>query len=123
MNSTPESASNLHQSRAYLTTHIGRMTERCTLVLHHLVNIAQFLVIICNAKTAQAYLHARYLNKKVVMDDQDKAMRSKIGKGCWVILQKRVTRDTATEDDLKIRIKAALSNGFQQLKKETNIPE
>merc|ERR1719154_286884 len=48
VNSTPETGSALHQARSYLTSHIGRLSPKCNLVLHHL-----------------AYLHARYLNTRL----------------------------------------------------------
>ena len=36
-NSTAETSSSLHQTKSYLTSHIGTLTEKSILVMHHLV--------------------------------------------------------------------------------------
>jgi len=96
---TPEVGSCLTQSKSYLATHIGSVSDRSMLLLHHL-----------------AYLQARYLNTKIEVDTQDKAMRYKVQKEMWVVLRKRADKDSATVGDLKIRIKSALSEGFLPMK-------
>jgi len=96
---TPEVGSSLTQAKSYLSTHIGNVSARSMLLLHHL-----------------AYLQARYLNTKIEVDTQDKAMRYKVQKEMWVVLRKRADKDTATVGDLKIRIKSALSDGFLPMK-------
>jgi len=106
ISSTPETGSNLYQSKSYLSSHIGSLTQKSILVLHHL-----------------AYLHARYLNSKATLDTQDKAMRSKlVNGGLWARLSARVSKDSATVEEMKLRIMDALNGGFKPLKKEKRDP-
>ena len=41
-NSSPESGSNLHLTRSYLASHIGRLSDKCVNVIYQLVNIQFF---------------------------------------------------------------------------------
>lgn len=101
-NSSPESGSNLHLTRSYLASHIGRLSDKCVNVIYQL-----------------AYLHAKYLNKKVTLvETADKSMRSKLQKNLWGVLFKRVSRDDTTEDDLKVKLRGVLTAGYQKLQKD-----
>ena len=66
----------------------------------------------------QAYFHARYLNLKVVLDNQDKTMRMKLLENTWVKLNIRVIKDEASPDEVKDRIKEALAQGFMPVKRK-----
>ena len=119
-NSSPESGSNLHLTRSYLASHIGRLSDKCVNVIYQLVNI-QFIflwIYFHNLIIYQAYLHAKYLNKKVTLvETADKSMRSKLQKNLWGVLFKRVSRDDTTEDGLKEKLRGVLAGGYQKLQK------
>ena len=54
----------------------------------------------------------------MTLDTQEKVMRSKLLTGMWTKLRSRVSKDTASAEELKLRIADALSGGFKTLKKE-----
>ena len=66
----------------------------------------------------QAYFHARYLNLKVVLDNQDKTMRMNLLENTWVRLNTRVIMDEASPDEVNGRIKEALALIFMHVKRK-----
>jgi len=98
-NKSPESGSQLSTTIAYLTSHgLGALKTKELLRIYHL-----------------AYSYAMYLNQNRTLTSAQKVIRSNAEADIWKFVQVRMKSANLSQEEMKLKLKEALKNGFKPL--------
>eukprot|EP00092_Neocalanus_flemingeri_P091354 GFUD01115811.1.p1 GENE.GFUD01115811.1~~GFUD01115811.1.p1 ORF type:complete len:287 (+),score=88.64 GFUD01115811.1:39-899(+) len=96
-NKSPETGAELTSTVTYLTSHgLGTLKSPDMILLYHL-----------------AYIHSMYMNAKQNLDSKQKEYRSRAEREFWQFLKLRVEKSASNDEEMKMKLKESLKNGFK----------